>query len=92
MEPKIINESLAKDMLINTGITVREHEIGKGSSFAKVLTGLFMLNGLIFAHRYGLGDNKRFGALVLLGSFPLAYILSKYAFGDRKLAELGDQQ
>jgi hypothetical protein len=87
-KPKTINHT--KEMMLSSGVTNREYEIGNGNAFKRVFTGLFLLNGLIFAQRYGLGENKKFAALVIFGSLPLAYVISKNFFGDTRLNDLGE--
>jgi hypothetical protein len=73
----------------NNSITLKEYELGLGVHFRRLLFPIIFLNGVIYATRYGLGTNKRLGAFVLLGSYPLASYIAFKFFGDQKLADLG---
>ncbi len=73
----------------NSSISTNEYHIGTGLYFRNMLFPIIFLNGVIYATRYGLGTNKRLGALVVLGSYPLASIIALKFFGDTRLHDLG---
>jgi hypothetical protein len=80
---------LYKKLLLDNSISDREYDIGKGTAFKNVLFPIVLLNGLICLERYSVSLSYKKGALLFLGSYPIAYYIASNLFGDTKLYDLG---
>ncbi len=88
METKDNTNKINLNLIENQRLPLREYQIGTGYGYRGILTSLIFMNGIIFAHRYGLTNDKRFAALTIFSSLFFGGLLSNKVFGNTKLSEL----
>jgi hypothetical protein len=83
-----IKENVSNKLNFKTGLTTDEYSFGYGRYFFPSIFAIYLGNGLLFARRYGLDKNSKFGALFLFSSVPLCSLFSSRVFGDEKLRDI----
>ena len=88
METKDNTNKINYNFIEDQSLSLKEYKIGNGVGFKPIISSLIFMNGIIFAHRYGFTNDKRFAVLTLVSSIFLGNLLIRKVFGDTKLSEL----